>query len=97
MFLQGSYVEGFPNALLESCAVGTPVLAFNALGGINEIVEPDINGYVAQDEVDFLSKLNLILTKKWDPDVVSNSVIKKYNKNKILNDYQDLFKSLIKK
>ncbi|WKX76464.1 glycosyltransferase [Zobellia laminariae] len=30
LFLQGSYVEGFPNAALESCAVGTPVLAFTA-------------------------------------------------------------------
>mgnify|MGYP000064476028 CR=1 FL=1 len=39
MFLQGSYVEGFPNALLESCVVGTPVLAFNVPGGTKEIIE----------------------------------------------------------
>lgn len=97
IFLQGSYVEGFPNALLESCAVGTPVLAFNALGGINEIVEDNINGYVADDETDFLDKLNLILLKEWNPEDVRNSVVKKYNKNKILKDYEDLFLSLIEK
>ena len=37
VFLSGSYVEGFPNALLESCAVGTPALAFKAPGGLSLI------------------------------------------------------------
>lgn len=96
VFLQGSYVEGFPNALLESCAVGTPVLAFDALGGINEIVEEGINGFVAKDEADFLLKLDLITKRKWDPKVVSESVIKKYNKEKILNNYENLFIELTK-
>ncbi|WP_100611545.1 glycosyltransferase [Confluentibacter lentus] len=96
VFLQGSYVEGFPNALLESCAVGTPVLAFDALGGINEIVEEGINGFVAKDESDFLLKLDLITKRTWDPKEVSDSVIKKYNKEKILKDYENLFLELTK-
>ena len=44
-FIQGSYFEGFPNALLESCTVGTPVLAFNAPGGTKEIVQEGVNGF----------------------------------------------------
>ena len=32
-------VEGFPNVLIESCVVGTPILAFNAPGGLDEIIE----------------------------------------------------------
>ncbi|MBT8274276.1 MAG: glycosyltransferase, partial [Bacteroidia bacterium] len=39
VFLQGSYAEGFPNALLESCAVGTPALAFKSVGGTSEIID----------------------------------------------------------
>lgn len=97
VFLQGSYVEGFPNALLESCATGTPVLAFDALGGINEIIEEGINGFIAKDETDFLMKLNKIVERKWNPAEVSNSVIKKYNKQKILKEYQNLFIELTKK
>ncbi|RAJ16054.1 glycosyltransferase [Arenibacter echinorum] len=91
VFLQGSYVEGFPNALLESCAVGTPVIAFKAPGGIDEIVEEDVNGYIAKDEADFLIKLNLIGEKHWDPAVVRDSVYKKYSKDIIIKKYQDLF------
>src|SRR5690606_663346 len=59
VFLQGSFVEGFPNALLESCAVGTPVIAFKAPGGIDEIIENGINGFIADDKDDFLAKLQL--------------------------------------
>jgi len=96
VFLQGSYVEGFPNALLESCAVGTPVIAFKAPGGIDEIIEEDVNGYIAIDEADFLIKLNLIGKKHWDPALVRDSVYKKYNKDIIINKYQDLFLNLDK-
>src|SRR5690606_13086132 len=38
-FLQGSYFEGFPNCLIESCVVGTPVIAFNVPGGTKEIID----------------------------------------------------------
>ncbi|MEQ8217994.1 MAG: glycosyltransferase [Arenibacter sp.] len=96
VFLQGSYVEGFPNALLESCAVGTPVIAFKAPGGIDEIIEEDVNGYIAKDEADFLIKLNLIGEKHWDPAVVRDSVYKKYSKDIIIKKYQDLFIDLNK-
>ena len=39
IFLQGSYSEGLPNALIESCVIGTPIVAFKAPGGLNEIIE----------------------------------------------------------
>lgn len=95
VFLQGSYVEGFPNALLESCAVGTPVIAFNAPGGIDEIIENGINGYIADDEKDYLTKLQLIANREWDPEIVRSSVMKKYNKDKIIEQYENLFLSLV--
>lgn len=96
VFLQGSYVEGFPNALLESLAVGTPALAFNAPGGINEIIENGINGYIAEDQIEYLEKLHLICGKEWNPTEVRNSVTKKYAKNIIIREYENLFLSLVK-
>lgn len=92
LFLQGSYVEGFPNALLESCTVGTPVVVFKALGGIDEIVEEGINGYIARDIEDFSNKVALALNslQNWNPKVISESVYRKYNKKKILGQYEDL-------
>lgn len=95
VFLQGSFVEGFPNVLLESCAVGTPVIAFKAPGGIDEIIEEGINGFIAADEEDFLLKLQQATEKIWKPEVVRESVIKKFNKTKIVNQYEDLFTSLV--
>lgn len=95
IFLQGSYSEGFPNTLLESCVVGTPVIAFNAPGGTKEIVDNGINGYIVNSEEEFLEKLNEV--KIWDPKIVSNSVYKKFSKEKILNDFEVFFFHILKK
>ncbi|RTE53803.1 glycosyltransferase [Arenibacter aquaticus] len=97
IFLQGSYVEGFPNALLESCAVGTPVLAFEAPGGIDEIIEEGVNGYIAHSIEDYVNKIELLSKslKVLKPRQVSNSVLSKYSSEKILSQYENLFISLI--
>lgn len=94
LYLQGSYVEGFPNALLESCAVGTPVLAFDALGGINEIIQDGINGFVARDESDFLKILKVASEKNWDAKKVNHSVTSRYSEDIILRKYEDFFSNL---
>ncbi|MDH7913958.1 glycosyltransferase [Winogradskyella sp. SYSU M77433] len=94
LFLQGSYVEGFPNALLESCVVGTPVIAFNVPGGTKEIVENGINGYLVDSEKEFEEKLNEKID--WNPSEIRESVYKKFNKEKIINDYEQLFINVLK-
>lgn len=94
LYLQGSYVEGFPNALLESCAVGTPAVVFKALGGINEILVEGVNGYIANDADDFLKKLNIAFQTEWDASIVRDSVVSKYSQEIILQNYEKLFKEL---
>ena len=94
LYLQGSYVEGFPNALLESCSVGTPVLAFDAPGGINEIVQEGINGYIAKDEDDFLEKLKKATTQKWNVEKIGESVYSRYSKKIIVEKYEDFLNKL---
>ncbi|MBA6153575.1 glycosyltransferase [Gelidibacter maritimus] len=93
-FLQGSYFEGFPNCLIESCAVGTPVIAFKAPGGTKEIIEDGINGFLVENEEHFLEKLTA--QHKWDPIEVRESVYTKFNKNLILQQYEDLFLNILK-
>ncbi|WP_421809243.1 glycosyltransferase [Flagellimonas sp.] len=91
-YLQGSYVEGFPNAVIESCAVGTPVLAFDAPGGINEIIDENVNGSVSKSEDEFLESLiHHTTTNTFNPEQVRESVLKKYGKEIILKKYEDLF------
>ncbi|WP_155179744.1 glycosyltransferase, partial [Fulvivirga lutimaris] len=43
IFVFPSYREGFPNALLQACAMGLPSIATN-INGNNEIISPDENG-----------------------------------------------------
>ncbi|MCM4167336.1 N-acetylgalactosamine-N,N'-diacetylbacillosaminyl-diphospho-undecaprenol 4-alpha-N-acetylgalactosaminyltransferase [Arenibacter antarcticus] len=96
LFLQGSYVEGFPNAVLESCVVGTPVIAFNAPGGTKEIIRDGINGYLVSNTEEFTSRLLSFNKDKWEPKTVRDTVIQKFNTQEILKQYENLFLSLIK-
>lgn len=92
IYLQGSYVEGFPNAVIESCMVGTPVVAFNAPGGINEIIIQNVNGKIVEDIdqfVDALEKINNNYT--FNPKQISDSVNIKYNSKTIIEQYESLF------
>lgn len=91
LYLQTSYVEGFPNAVLESCAVGTPVIAIDAPGGINEIIQPGINGYIAKDENEFINYIkNVFNQMPFQPNKVSKTVFSKFNKEIILETYTNL-------
>ncbi|WP_289039731.1 glycosyltransferase [uncultured Zobellia sp.] len=95
LYLQGSYVEGFPNALLESCSVGTPVLVFDAPGGINEIVIEGVNGFIASDKNDFSKKLKIALDREWNIKEISKSVSERYSAAIILRKYEDFFLTLL--
>lgn len=88
LFLQGSYVEGFPNTVLESCIVGTPVLAFNVPGGTKEIISHLENGYLAENEDEFL--YYLINRKAFIPKQIRASVESKFNQEKIVKQYESL-------
>lgn len=96
-FLQGSFVEGFPNALIESCAVGTPVLAFAAPGGLDEIIEPELNGLIATDEEEYLKNIIRSQNINWNSKDIRESVYKKFNSKKILKEYENLFLEMMKK
>ena len=96
LFLNGSFVEGFPNVLLDSCAVGTPVIAFDAPGGINEIILEGVNGFIVDSEDAYIERLNSINAMyNFDPKVVSQSVTSRYSKEYILSKYEDLFTNLV--
>ncbi|MGY5351718.1 glycosyltransferase [Wenyingzhuangia sp. IMCC45533] len=98
-FLQGSYVEGFPNALLESCSVGVPGIAFNVPGGTKEIIQNGENGFLVENECEFievicdLDKLNSLK----NCSEIKKSVELKFNANKILREYLELFDDVLNK
>ena len=92
VFFQGSIVQGIPKSVLESCFVGTPVIALKGPGGIKEIIENGINVYTVQDESEFIQKTtDLLFQEEWNHINVKNSVVEKFNKDHILGQYEQLF------
>ena len=89
LFLQGSYVEGFPNALLESCVAGTPVISFDVPGGTKEIISNGNNGFLVNTEDEYIKCLNKEVN--WKPQKIRDYAYTNFNKNKILNEYEKLF------
>lgn len=73
-----SLYEGFPNVLVESITLGTPVIAFNCPSGPREIIEDRVNGYLVeyQDVEDFKYKLAKLINSSFNPLVVSASASK---------------------
>lgn len=91
-FISSSRVEGFPNVVLEACACGVPVIANNYLGGINEIIIPEINGEILNisDEIAFENALN----KKYVPEKIKETVRKRYDMEIIIKEYEKLFNGI---
>jgi len=91
LFILGSYIEGFPNVILESLSVGIPCIVFkDSLGGHKEIIIDGFNGYICSDKMDFQNKILLSLKRKWDCSSIISDVYERFNKDKILNQYKKI-------
>ena len=91
-----SLYEGYPNTLIESIALGTPVIAFNCKSGPKEIIQNNINGFLVRhlDVKDLEDKMINILNNNFD----RKKIILTANNNQIEHVsklYEKLIKSII--
>lgn len=99
IFVFPSYREGFPNAVLEACAMGLPVIATD-INGCNEIIQNGVNGILIEpksSEAIYKALLNLLENKESRlklGEQARTEVVKKFRRENIwraLKDEYDTF------
>ncbi|MDO4764065.1 MAG: glycosyltransferase [Flavobacteriaceae bacterium] len=97
LFILSSRYEGFPNVLLEAGACGVYALANDCKGGIREIIEPKINGEIADinDFKGFSEKIKSILEETHEKEKIINSIRNRFSKENILHRYEKFLQEII--
>ena len=96
LFILSSRYEGFPNVLLEAGACGVYALANNCPGGINEIIQPKINGEILAIENHelFAEKILQVLDETHFESLIKDAIRSRFSKQFILSDYVKVFNNL---
>lgn len=91
-FILSSRYEGFPNVLLEANICGTPVIAFNCPGGIEEIIENGVNGYLVPcSDIDEMTRVIRSSDRKaFNENTIKEFIKEKYAADKIIKKYENV-------
>lgn len=95
--LLSSFFEGFPNILLEAGALKKPCVVFNVKGGINEIIDHKLNGFIANDnDLDQFSSFMLkALSYDFEKEYIFDKINNNFNIKKIISIYEKTIINLI--
>ncbi len=96
LFLMASHFEGLPTTLMEATAYGIPVIAFEAPGGIAEIVTHGLNGFLVKERKTeaYLAAIKVALTHPFDRFKIRQNTIEKFDNRITLQQLQNLLINL---
>lgn len=89
-----NWIEPFSTSLLESLAVGTPVIAFNK-ASVPEVIENGKNGIIVEN----IKQMAIAVAKveKIDPKNCRQTIEKKFSSQRMAENYLKLYKRYFKK
>jgi glycosyltransferase involved in cell wall biosynthesis len=95
VFILTSYYEGLPMAILESMALGKPIISSN-VGGIPQIVKPLENGWLVEPgDIEALEKIFIQI--KADPGILerfgnnSLEIVKDFSAEKVIEKLNSIY------
>ena len=91
--------ENLSNAIMESLACGTPVVAFD-VGGNSDMVEHKLNGYLAEpfDASDLKTGIEWVLGHKRYNELSSNArekVLREFESSLVAGKYMELYREIL--
>lgn len=96
LYIMPSLEENLPNTIIEAAGSGCPTVAFN-IGGIPEIISHGTTGYIAQyrNVADFSKGMEIMLpqTLEGPLEKCSQTMLNRYNRTSIVNQFISLYKS----
>lgn len=95
LFLQGSFYEGFPNAVIEANACGIPVVAWKAPGGHTEIIVQNVNGWIFASEAELMEILSREKFRSLDKHAIVDLTRSRYDLPQVVAKYEQHFYDVI--
>lgn len=92
MLVITSRFESFPNAVLEAGILGKPTVGFNVKGGLSEIIDDGVNGYLVEDgNIKLFSERVLeILNQPLNESQIKKLTSGRFGMDKIIKRYKSL-------
>jgi len=97
IFLMGSRYEGFPNVLLEAGMYKIPTVAFDAPGGIAEIIVNNFNGFLVTDnDVEgYTLAVKKALSYNFEREKFTEYISARFDGRTIVSQYEETFEDLL--
>lgn len=94
IFILPSLWEGLPITLLEAMYMKKICIVSNVVGN-RDVIENEINGFIANDLNDYINIINNIIDNKYDLEKITNNahieIIENYDIKKMCGEYMKLY------
>ena len=84
------------NPILVKEKRGKKMDTYNKLEWLTFAIQESINGFIVNNEKEFIEKLKYMLfQREWDPKIINKSVMSKFNQDDIIKQYERMFEKVL--